>query len=289
VSVAEVLEPKMPREELSSWEMKETIFRIIEHGFDNVRGWEWTDQRAFGRDEYAVFKTNAFGMADLCRRCGNFGHVASTCGGRPKAAWLQQCEYAQQEPHRSSAAVLQGAVARSNETAKRQRLSGFRDRCCKDCGGDISGQPITHQYCPACYEEQPKQPRAATAAKRQRSQEQSHARSSTAVDEFRCAICGGHTRTSRYTQMCSKCCGGTRQCESCGVDISSQPPTHQFCRECFDGTSSGSGTDSGSGSGSESEDEDSGFACDFCGKEFDTLKGATFHENFHCKLRGRGR
>ena len=46
---------------------------------------------------------------------------------------------------------------------------------------------------------------------------------------------------------------------------------------------------SGSGSGSESEDEDSGFACDFCGKEFDALKGATFHENFHCKLTGPGR
>ena len=25
------------------------------------------------------------------------------------------------------------------------------------------------------------------------------------------------------------------------------------------------------------------YTCDDCGKEFDTLKGATFHENFHCK------
>jgi len=44
----------------------------------------------------------------------------------------------------------------------------------------------------------------------------------------------------------------------------------------------------------EDEDEDESdaseytFACNFCGKEFDSLNGATCHENLHCKQRPRG-
>ena len=29
------------------------------------------------------------------------------------------------------------------------------------------------------------------------------------------------------------------------------------------------------------------WCCEYCGKEFDTLKGATFHVNFHCKKKGK--
>ena len=37
---------------------------------------------------------------------------------------------------------------------------------------------------------------------------------------------------------------------------------------------------------SDSDEEDElveVFFCEYCGKEFDTLKGAAFHENVHCK------
>ncbi len=35
----------------------------------------------------------------------------------------------------------------------------------------------------------------------------------------------------------------------------------------------------------ESEEEDEVWSCSYCGKEFDTKKGATFHENVHCKMK----
>eukprot|EP00658_Telonema_sp_P-2_P083553 TRINITY_DN9088_c0_g1_i2.p1 TRINITY_DN9088_c0_g1~~TRINITY_DN9088_c0_g1_i2.p1 ORF type:complete len:144 (-),score=21.91 TRINITY_DN9088_c0_g1_i2:473-904(-) len=36
-------------------------------------------------------------------------------------------------------------------------------------------------------------------------------------------------------------------------------------------------------SGSESK---KGFSCQYCGKDFETQKGATYHENFYCKVKG---
>ena len=29
------------------------------------------------------------------------------------------------------------------------------------------------------------------------------------------------------------------------------------------------------------------WGCNYCGKEFDSKKGATFHENIHCKMKKR--
>ena len=90
--VEAVLSPITEKEELSSWEMKETIRLIILHGFANVRGWEWTSCAPFKRSDYEAFKMTAFGMGDLCRKCGNGGHFATRCPGGEKAVWLAECD-----------------------------------------------------------------------------------------------------------------------------------------------------------------------------------------------------
>lgn len=88
--VAAVEAPVTPREELASWEQKETIARILRHGFDKVRGWEWTFDRPFGPDEYAAFKACACGNGDLCRRCGNPGHFVRGCT-EALTPWMVEC------------------------------------------------------------------------------------------------------------------------------------------------------------------------------------------------------
>ena len=95
-----VEEPITTRESLCSWEQKETIERIMIHGFDNVRGWEWTSCRPFGRNDYVSFKVTAMGSGDLCRKCGNPGHFASNCNEK-KASWLEECEVGADEFVRS--------------------------------------------------------------------------------------------------------------------------------------------------------------------------------------------
>ena len=42
-------------------------------------------------------------------------------------------------------------------------------------------------------------------------------------------------------------------------------------------------SESESESDEESEEQSKVWCCSYCGKEFDTYKGATFHENVHCK------
>jgi hypothetical protein len=109
--VEAVLPPVTGKEELSSWEMKETIRLIILHGFANVRGWEWTSCAPFKRSDYEAFRMTAFGMGDLCRKCGNGGHFATRCPGGEKAAWLAECDDAIAAVDATNPAVAASAVA----------------------------------------------------------------------------------------------------------------------------------------------------------------------------------
>jgi hypothetical protein len=88
--VAGVEEPRTKRQELASWEQQETIAQVMLHGFDRVRGWEWTFCGPWTRDDYAAFRTCAIGNGDLCRKCGHHGHMARECASC-RAPWLVQC------------------------------------------------------------------------------------------------------------------------------------------------------------------------------------------------------
>ena len=81
-------------EDLQSWEMKETLTRMLKHGFENVRGWEFTQCAPLTLEQLCTIKTSIFGQGTLCRGCGKHGHFQSSCpnAGKPKASWLQELE-----------------------------------------------------------------------------------------------------------------------------------------------------------------------------------------------------
>lgn len=89
--VAQVLPPVTPREEpLMVWEMKETLARMIMHGFNNVRGWEYTTPWPLSdSDVDGIAKIMCGGLSvPLCRGCGYPGHVVSGCTTSSPADWF---------------------------------------------------------------------------------------------------------------------------------------------------------------------------------------------------------
>ena len=84
-----VVSPMTPRnDDLNAWEQKETVERMIVHGIDNVRGWEFTTTGPLSSSECEMVKKLHMGFADLCRKCGRKGHMASSCYARTKDNWL---------------------------------------------------------------------------------------------------------------------------------------------------------------------------------------------------------
>jgi hypothetical protein len=89
--VGEVLDPVTPPEEpLLAWEMRETMARMVMHGFNNVRGWEYCSPKPLGdSDVDGLFKLICGSQAvPLCHYCGFSGHLSSVCKTPGRAVWL---------------------------------------------------------------------------------------------------------------------------------------------------------------------------------------------------------
>jgi len=83
-------------DDLASWEMNETVAQMLMHGFENVRGWEFTNCAALSSKECDTLKTLVMGQGNMCRRCGGEGHFATHCH-REIQPWLRELERLQAE------------------------------------------------------------------------------------------------------------------------------------------------------------------------------------------------
>ena len=91
--VRRVLLPVTPSNENHKlWEQQETLYRMMQHGFDKVRGFEWTGPTSLSPNDLHSIKQMIMGSGDLCRRCGNPGHFAAKCANQTKARWLMDLE-----------------------------------------------------------------------------------------------------------------------------------------------------------------------------------------------------
>jgi len=79
--------------DLSAWEMNETVSQMLLHGFNNVRGWEFSGCAALTTSELDTIRTIVMGQTDACRKCGLAGHFAGACAApEAKAPWLAALE-----------------------------------------------------------------------------------------------------------------------------------------------------------------------------------------------------
>lgn len=112
--VAEVLAPLVPREEPHAWELRETVTRMITHGVANVRGSEWSNRASLNEDERSCVRMTAMALLNLCRSCGQLGHVAKGCT-RPKMNWLVDCRGAATDLNRAIAKALYSSQKRGRD------------------------------------------------------------------------------------------------------------------------------------------------------------------------------
>jgi len=75
----------------ASWEMNETVAQMLIHGYENVRGWEFSSCGPLTSHECDTIKTIVMGQGDMCRRCGGEGHFATNCT-QALQLWLLELE-----------------------------------------------------------------------------------------------------------------------------------------------------------------------------------------------------
>jgi len=131
-------------EDTASWEMNETVTQMLLHGYENVRGWEFSSCGALTSGELDTIKNVIMGQTDMCRKCGNGGHFAQGCNSSTvKAKWLLDLENLKIQTL-SAAPSAMAMAAMSYESGEKKAFfssnaAGGSGSALKGSAGDGSG------------------------------------------------------------------------------------------------------------------------------------------------------
>lgn len=233
-------------------EDKYTLKYMESHGITNVRGGSFC-QIKLSDDNISTIKQMLSGSTDLCYICGESGHFASACVLLNKPKKVQEdpnakcnCPTSYFSPHRKSKCLLKQLTNLfEDENEDVEKL--VKIKSCETCGR------LGH-YATECY------------AKKTITGDEI-----IDVEVYECEYCGKSFDTEKgalyHERVHCKSKPKSNSCSRCGR-------SGHNASNCYAKTTI---------TGDELDSEEEGFECENCGKSFDTLKGAQYHQRFYCK------
>jgi len=152
--VLEVLAPMTPRETpTTTWEMKETLARMMSHGYNHVRGWEYCSPRPLtDSDLDGISKIMCGGLAvPLCRSCGFPGHSASTCSTACPADWMKALAACRSKKTPTAPDFIVGMVESSRTKREHQQQLPAQHDHYEDEDDDAKRPRVDSGGCSRCH------------------------------------------------------------------------------------------------------------------------------------------
>lgn len=96
-------------DDLGLREQQETLAQMLVHGFNNVRGWEFTSSVDLTYEECVSIKTLILGSGDFCRKCGSSEHFIKDCENK-KEDWLIELENCMEQPKKKEENIFKSII-----------------------------------------------------------------------------------------------------------------------------------------------------------------------------------
>lgn len=262
--------------DLNIWEQQETLAQMLDKGFNNVRGWEFTNSNPLTYEECVSIKTLLFGSGDLCRNCGNPGHFAQDCKSQ-KAEWFIELEKCMNQKPQSNN-VFQNIIKKQQTDSKitdfELEIAKTNRGKCKKCelnidkdelkigikAVNLKKQEYIKWYHIDCF-------------KKDNNIDMS------IVNNFRKKNKSINQKTDKKEKKTipQQITFHKNCCYRCGN-------SNHYANNCYATYDvNGNYIDDSEDSEDSEDSSEEVWECSYCGKEFDSEKGALFHENRYCR------
>lgn len=266
-------------EDLNLWEQQETLAQMLDKGFNNVRGWEFTNSNPLTYEECVSIKTLLFGSGDLCRKCGNPGHFAQDCKSQ-KASWfieLEKCMNQKTKPNNVFQNIIKKQENESKITDFELEFAKTNRGKCKKCELNINKdelkigikavnlkkQEYIKWYHIDCFKKDNNIDMSIVNnfCKKNKSTDQKTEKKQSSLKEKKTI-----PQQITFHKNCCYRCGNS----------------NHYANNCY-ATYDVNGNYIDDSDDSEEDSSEEVWECSYCGKEFDSEKGALFHENRYCR------
>ena len=257
-------------EDLGLREQQETIAQMLVHGFNNVRGWEFTSSVDLTYEECVSIKTLILGSGDFCRKCGSTEHFIKDCENK-KENWLIKLESCMEKPKKKEENIFKSIINNKKNTITDFELEFAKTNRgkCKICETNIDKdelkigiketnfkkQEYTKWYHIDCFKKHNNIDMniVNNFCKRNKSiNQKTEKKEKKTIPQ----------QITFHKNCCYRCGNSNHYANNCYA-------TYDVNGNYID----------------DSDSSEEVWVCSYCGKEFDTEKGALFHENRYCRKR----